>query len=80
MKPQKIKQIVEKETESFHNSTVCLMFQDDAGFEKINNHLPLSCPDDRIILARDGTAWHKSIVLVIPENIRLVSFRLILLK
>ncbi len=56
------------------------MFQDDAGFDRINNRLQLSCPDDRIILLCDGTAWHKSIVLVIPENIRLVSFRLILLK
>lgn len=30
-------------------------------------------PDDIILLACDGTAWHRSKALVIPENIQLLS-------
>jgi len=33
--------------------------------------LSAACPDDRIVLACDGAAWHKANELKIPHNIRL---------
>lgn len=116
-----------KETQDINkDSTVRLMFQDEAGFGRINkpkycwcrtgvrpsvpchhireyryvygavepisgegcflimpycntdcmnvflNHLSISYPNDIIILACDGAAWHKAKALNIPDNIQLV--------
>ena len=36
------------------------------------NHLSISYPNDIIILACDGAAWHKAKALNIPDNIQLV--------
>ena len=43
---KKIKQIVKETTEKFHNSTVRLMFQDEAGFGRINKPKYCWCQKD----------------------------------